>query len=196
MKLYLARHGQTDDNLPPTRFQGQRDSPLNAVGQEQAVGLAEAARRLRVEALYSSSLSRAKDTATTVADRLQLELTVDERLSEGWRGLWEGKLFEEVKRLEPEEFAAWMRPDPDFRFPGGESLGEHRERSLAAMADIAGRKRPTLVVCHGGTIRLVLLEARGQDLYEFHKLKVPNAEPIAMSDDELERVLEWRRMKV
>ena len=140
--ILLARHGETDDNVPPYRFQGQRDTPLNERGRAQARELAERVAALDppIASLWCSDLARARETAEIVGARIGLEPRADPRLREGWRGEWEGFLFEEIERRDPARYAAWRAPDADvgFRFPGGESLAEQQARVLAALADIAG----------------------------------------------------------
>jgi broad specificity phosphatase PhoE len=176
--ILLARHGQTDDNVPPLRFQGQRDTPLNDVGRAQARELAERVVALDppIAALWSSDLSRARETAEIVGARLEMEPRTDARLREGWRGDWEGRLFDDVARAEPDAFAAWRRAGAAFRFPGGEALGEQQARVLAALAEIEGRgELPALVVCHGGSIRTVLCARDPRGLDAFHTWELPNA---------------------
>jgi probable phosphoglycerate mutase len=175
--VLLARHGETDDNLPPLRVQGSRDTPLNATGRAQAAALAE---RMREEApplaaLYCSHLSRARETAEAVGVAVGLEPQVDPRWAEGWRGEWEGRLFVEIEREDPEGYAAWRRAGAGFRFPGGESLAEHSARVAAALADVARGPGPALVVCHGGSIRVALCARDPRGLDAFHEWEVPNA---------------------
>jgi broad specificity phosphatase PhoE len=173
--ILLARHGETDDNAPPARVQGWRDVPLNENGREQARALAEAARGEEIAALWSSTLGRAAETAEIVGDALGLEPRLDQRLRESNRGDWEGRLLEEIQRDEPGAWAAWRRAGEGFRFPGGESLREHRERVEAALDEIREGPRPALVICHGGTIRCAFAAARADGLDAFHELDVPNA---------------------
>ncbi|HKP89812.1 MAG TPA: histidine phosphatase family protein, partial [Thermoleophilaceae bacterium] len=101
--ILLARHGETDDNVPPLRFQGQRDTPLNDVGRAQARELAEriAALDPPIAALWCSDLSRARETAAIVGAELGLEPRVDGRLAESHRGAWEGRLIDDIAREEP-----------------------------------------------------------------------------------------------
>lgn len=173
--VLLARHGETDDNRPPLRVQGSRDTPLNATGRAQAAELAE---RLRLDGparLYSSALARARETAEIVGAVVGLQPVLDERLAEGHRGLWEGRLFEEIERDEPEAFAAWRRAGEGFRFPGGESLREHSDRVEAALDDIRGNgPDPAVVVCHGGSIRVALCARDPRGLEAFHEWEIPN----------------------
>lgn len=175
--ILLARHGETDDNLPPLRFQGFRDTPLNDTGRRQAHELAEkiAAEPDPIRSLWSSDLSRASETARIVGDRIGLEPRLDPRLREANRGRWEGYTFDEIERSEPEEFGAWMRAGPSWRFPGGESLQEQQDRVLAALRDVeATGELPALVVCHGGSIRVVLCSRDPRGLSAFHEFEIPN----------------------
>lgn len=201
--LLLARHGETDDNVPPLRFQGQRDTPLNERGRAQARELAEriAAHDPPIASLWCSDLSRARETAEIVGARIGLAPRSDPRLREGWRGEWEGFLFDEISASDPERYAAWRNPDAEvgFRFPGGESLAEQQARVLEALGEIAqaadggdaagaaeavfrpsvaASGRPTgdvtLVVCHGGSIRAVLCRDDPRGLAAFHTFEVPN----------------------
>jgi broad specificity phosphatase PhoE len=174
--ILLARHGETDDNVPPLRFQGRRDTPLNDTGRRQAAELAERLRGEPIASLWSSDLIRARETAEIVGAAHGLGAPrTDERLSEGRRGAWEGRLMDDVAREEPEDYARWRAADPDFRFPGGETLVELQQRVLAALEDIrAAGPLPALVVCHGGPIRAVLCHLRGTGLEAFHSWDVPN----------------------
>ena len=181
--LLLARHGQTDDNIEPIRAQGFRDTPLNDLGREQARALAArvAESGLQLGSLWCSDLSRAAETARTVGDRIGLEPRPDPRLREGNRGDWEGRLFIDIARDDPEGYAAWMRAGADFRFPGGESLQEHADRVWAALEDIrVAGPLPALVICHRGSIRTVLCRQDPRGLAAFHEYDVPNTGLVAL----------------
>jgi broad specificity phosphatase PhoE len=179
--LYLARHGETDDNREPIRVQGFTDTPLNDTGRRQAAELAARVEPLGVRSLWSSDLSRARETAQIVGDRLGLAVRLDRRLREANRGEWEGRLFIDIERESPECYAAWRGAGERFRFPGGESLGEQRERVLAALDDIRGAGEvPALVVCHGGTIRVALSARSPRGLDAFHEFEVPNVALVAL----------------
>jgi broad specificity phosphatase PhoE len=199
-RLLLARHGQTDDNLEPIRVQGFTDTPLNATGIQQAKALAERVAtgfvssstsspssspevevEMEVASLWSSDLSRALTTARIVGERIGLEPQIDARLREGDRGDWEGRLFVDIERDDPDGYAAWMRAGADFRFPGGESLKEHSDRVWAALSDIrASGPLPALVVCHRGSIRTVLCRFDPRGLDSFHEHDVPNTGVVAL----------------
>ncbi len=173
--ILLARHGETDDNVPPLRFQGRRDTPLNATGRAQALELAERVVGEGVAALYCSDLQRARATAEVVGRRVGLSPVEDARFAEAWRGEWEGRLFDDVARTDPEGFAAFRRAGAGFRFPGGESLREQMDRVVAALDDVKRQGAlPALVVCHGGAVRVALAHADLRGLDTFHEWDVPN----------------------
>ena len=175
--ILLARHGETDDNIPPLRFQGSRDTPLNDTGREQAYALAERVvlEHPELAALYSSQLSRARETAEIVGAAVGLEPVLDPRFAESFRGEWEGFLFPEIEERNPEGFAAFRRGGADFRFPGGESMQEHQDRVLAGIEDVRRTGvSPALIVCHGGSIRVALCAADGVGLDRFWSFEVPN----------------------
>jgi broad specificity phosphatase PhoE len=173
--LHLARHGQTDDNLEPIRVQGFSDTPLNETGRRQAAELAERVAPLGLVSLWSSDLSRARETAQIVGERIGVEVRLDARLREANRGEWEGRRFIDIEREQPQRYAAWRRAGDEFRFPGGESLREQLERVETALADVRGSgELPALVVCHGGSIRVALCARDPRGLDAFHDFEVPN----------------------
>ena len=173
--ILLVRHGETNDNLPPLRFQGSRDTPLNDTGRRQAAELAQRVADMGIVSLWSSDLSRASETAEIVGARIGLKARLDARLREANRGVWEGRLFEDVERDEPERYAQWMRAGESFRFPEGESLQDQSRRVRDALEDIHRTgELPALVVCHGGSIRVMLCRRDPRGLDAFHDFKIPN----------------------
>jgi broad specificity phosphatase PhoE len=173
--IQLVRHGETDDNARGV-VQGWLDTPLNDRGREQARALADELAGTGIASIYTSHLSRASETAAIIAAVLELEPIVDERLAESRRGSWEGRAIADIERTEPETWAAWRRGGAGFRFPGGgESLQEHQDRVLAALADVRKGELPALVVSHGGSIRAAVCAADPRGLDAFFSIPVPNA---------------------
>jgi broad specificity phosphatase PhoE len=159
-QLLLARHGATADNAAHLIL-GHRDPPLSEVGREQAAALAREARDAGVVGLWTSPLGRARHTAAIVGALVGVAPTVLPGLIESDRGAWEGQPFELIARESPQLFAAFVAADPDFAFPGGESLREQVRRTGEALDVIAGGPSPGLAVAHAGTIRAALI-ALGQ----------------------------------
>jgi broad specificity phosphatase PhoE len=174
--LFLARHGQTDDNVEPIRVQGFTDTPLNDTGRRQAAELAERVAPMGFVSMWSSDLERARETAEIVGDRIGLSVRLDPRLREANRGEWEGRRFIDIEREEPERYAAWRGAPAEFRFPGGESLRDQLDRVVATLSDVRrSGELPALVVCHGGSIRVALCARDPRGLAAFHEFRVPNA---------------------
>ena len=180
-EIWLARHGETDANAEG-RVQGSIDSPLNERGREQARALAREAAPLGIQALYTSQLQRARETAEIVGAELGLEPRVDARFAESWRGEWEGRLQHEIEDEDPEAWAASFGAGSEFRFPGGESLAEHGRRVDAGLADVARGPLPALVICHGGTIRRALAARLREGHGEFSTIRVPNGSLVRVTD--------------
>lgn len=169
MIIIMVRHGQTDWNLEK-RYQGHQDIPLNETGREQACNLALMLQQEPIEAVYSSDLSRARETAEIIAAPLSLSVDLDTRLREMSFGIWEGQTFTEIYRDYPHEFEEWFRHTSDFIVPGGESVNQVLERFQAFLADIASRHTGTVILLtHGGVIRSFLFNIRGQDPRELWK---------------------------
>jgi probable phosphoglycerate mutase len=179
--VLLARHGETDDNVPPLRFQGWRDTPLNETGRRQARQLARRVAGLGIVALFTSDLSRARETAEIVGAELKLEPLLDARLREANRGRWEGRLFDDVAEAEPERLATYLRAGAQWRFPGGESLQEQQDRVSACVEEIRhSALAPALAVCHGGSIRVMLCRSDPRGLAAFHDFQVPNTAMVSV----------------
>jgi broad specificity phosphatase PhoE len=155
--MYLARHGQTAYNAEG-RFQGQGAVPLNETGRAQAATLAEQALAYEFVALWCSPLLRARETADIVARRIGLTPREDARLMETDTGDWTDRSFADVQAEAPTEFARFKDGDPTFAFPGGESFAQQGVRVAGAFHDIKRAEAPTLVVCHGGVIRIALFQ--------------------------------------
>ena len=151
--LYAVRHGETKWNLAG-RQQGQLDSPLTKTGIEQAHALAGSLLGRGIEAIYSSDLRRAAQTAAIIDAKLDLGVTIDRRLRERHLGLMQGKTRSEFRDQYPEEFAALASRDPDYVPPGGESARQRLERTVACCTELAARHpgRRILIVTHGGVL--------------------------------------------
>jgi broad specificity phosphatase PhoE len=150
--ILLARHGETDWNVQ-RRVQGHSDRPLNETGRAQAVALAETLDGAQLDAIYSSDLARAYDTAQVVAERTGLAVTVLPELRERDFGTWEGLTDTEILERYPEaRSGSWG---------DAETKEEMADRVLAALRRIAAAHPGgcVLVVTHGGPVRSLLVES-------------------------------------
>ena len=158
----FIRHAQAADrdDRGQLRLSGQVDLPLTRRGRRQAKLLRHVAHRLRpVDALYTSTLRRAVETARPLAEALALEVRRWPSLREISCGRLDGQSIADVRTRYPRLWTANLaQADDDFRWPGGESYRSFRRRVLCAVRRIAhahagGR---VVVVTHAGVISQVL----------------------------------------
>ncbi len=152
MIFFLIRHGESLFNAQK-RIQGQLDVALTPLGRKQAAALAIALGSLDLDAIYSSPLIRAMQTAEPIAAAARLTIQTDDRLKEINAGVFEGVNWDEIDRRAPEAAIKWREHDPDFVIPGGESRRAVGARGRAALEAIraAGHRR-VAVIAHGGVL--------------------------------------------
>jgi broad specificity phosphatase PhoE len=174
--ILLARHGQSDWNASH-RWQGHADRPLTEKGRQQARALAERLAHVELDALYSSDLRRAADTAAEVALAQGLELQEVPALREVDVGSWSGLTRAEAEERFPEGVARWREGFPGW--DDGETYEEMTGRVLRAVLEIARRHEGgrALVVSHGGPIRALHAAALGLDVHTYRRMRPvePNA---------------------
>lgn len=161
MKLYCVRHGESTHNATG-RIQGQADIPLSEFGRRQGTAIASALSQLPIDALYSSPLRRAWETAEIIAQQLQLEIRCEERLKEIHAGIFQNRSRPELEAQYPAELARWVAGDPDFVIPGGESRRSLTERGAAAFRDIASAGHEHAVLVSHGRLLAVTIRALTQ----------------------------------
>jgi broad specificity phosphatase PhoE len=174
--ILIARHGESDWNRTK-RWQGHADRPLTERGREQARALAERLGHIELDAVYSSDLQRARDTAAVVAESQELELRIEPDLREVDVGSWSGLTRAEAEERFPEGFARWSAGFPGWE--DGETYDDMTKRVLAAVDRIATAHADerTLVVSHGGPIRAMHAAALELDIHAYRRLRPvePNA---------------------
>jgi broad specificity phosphatase PhoE len=165
--ILLARHGETDWNRDG-RWQGHSDTSLNERGRAQAHQLADELAE-QVDAVYSSDLARARETAEIVARRLGIEVQFDARLRERGFGSWEGLTHPEVEERDGEALARW-RDGKGHGAADAEPYDVFARRMERFLEDILERHpgERVLVISHGGSIRVVHALARGLDYVRDH----------------------------
>lgn len=158
MHLFLIRHGETDWNIE-RRIQGHTDTALNARGLEQSERLAaRLAAEERIDAMYSSSLSRARVTAEIIAKKIGVEPVFDERLIEKHLGELEGMSFAEIQENYPDIARQWSESTQEFSLPGEETPAILQKRVRAFLDEIKARHigSRVAIVSHGGTINMLV----------------------------------------
>lgn len=166
--VLLARHGETAWNRE-RRAQGWAPIPLNERGREQATALADyLTERYAIDRIRASDLDRAAETAQIVADGGFPHLKPE--LEPYWRerglGVYQGLTYEELSERFPAFALVGPRtPEPDARPDKGESLLDVKERVLNGWSDVTAGddNRTTVIVAHGGPIKLLLGHLKGLD---------------------------------
>ena len=163
--LLLARHGETDWNRAH-RWQGHADRPLTDRGRAQAGALAERLADIALDAVYSSDLRRARETAQAVARAHGLDVVELPELREVNVGSWQGLTRDEAETRFPHGFRRWFAGGTGWE--DGETYAEMSARVLAAVVRIATDHRGgrVLIVSHGGPIRAI----HGAAIVEAHEV--------------------------
>ncbi len=164
-RIIALRHGETTWNVD-TRIQGQLDIPLNATGEWQVARLGAALAGETLDAIYSSDLMRAFETALAVALPHGAVVVADHGLREREFGVFQGRTFAEIEATWPDQALRWRQRDPSFAPEGGESLLVFRGRVVAAASRLAALHpdQQIALVAHGGVMDVLYREATGQDL--------------------------------
>jgi broad specificity phosphatase PhoE len=153
----MLRHAQTEWNRA-LRYQGHIDVELSPFGRSQARLLTEVMSQEPLVAIYTSDLSRSRETAEIIAAPHGLVPVLMPELREASYGEWEGLTYAEV-RSRYAELVKLRRQDPlGFTPPGGESLGETARRIMAAARRVAEchASGKVAVVTHGGPLRVLV----------------------------------------
>lgn len=181
-KFCLVRHGQTDWNLEG-RYQGQSDIGLNAAGFLQAQSLAQRLADQHFDAIYSSDLARARETAQVIADLQHLSVQIEPRLREINQGEWEGVLVSDIKVRYTELWQKRKEDPANVRPPGGESVGELRTRVITAIDEIAGHypNGYILIVSHGLALATLLCQVQNVPIGMAYQHIPENANPAWIS---------------
>lgn len=156
MFFYLIRHGESQFNAEG-RIQGQLDVELSPAGRRQSLALAATLADKRIDAVFTSPLKRAAQTALPIAEALGLAPQTDERLREIHAGIFQGMLWREIEAAHPTAAANWLKHEPDFVVPGGESRRALMTRGTCALTYI--RTLPysaVAIVSHGGLLSAAL----------------------------------------
>ena len=159
--VVLIRHGETDWNLE-RRFRGRAPVPLNARGRREAELTAQrVVASWNIQAIYSSPVARAAETAEPLRRITGLPILVSEPFADLDYGIWQGQTIAQVALSHPDELETWLREPAAVRIPGGETLQEVQARAVSELAAIASRHpaEAVVIVSHTEVNRLVILAA-------------------------------------
>jgi broad specificity phosphatase PhoE len=173
LKLVLIRHAETLWNRE-RRYLGRQDPPLSETGRAQADAVGQLLAKEQIEAVWSSPLRRARETAEAIATLRGLTVRVDDQFGEMHFGQWEGLTSEEVSAKFPEMYRTWLDTPHLATVPNGETLSDVRGRALQGLSALrqAHDGGTVALVTHGVTGRILILEALGLGLDRIWSLQV------------------------
>ncbi len=172
---YLLRHGETASNSVG-QYAGRGTEPLLASGREQMARLARRLRGARIEAVWTSTVRRAVESAEILACELGLPVKLESRLDEMAMGPWEGLTEAEVAAQYPEAFRLWLQRPDRLQLDGRETLSQLARRVVPVLKSAATGPGPKLLVTHVAPIRVVTLETLGLPMRLYKSVKVGNAD--------------------
>ena len=174
-RLCIVRHGETDWNVEK-RIQGHTDIPLNANGRAQALAMAFNAGHHRFQAVYSSDLARAMETARYLAEREGHEVWPMAKLRERNYGLFQGLTAAEAKQRHPAEHARYIARDPEYDFETGEDMYAFVARVMDGLRRIIRHHegQTVLVASHSGVLDILYRKTTGRPLSTPRDFEIPN----------------------
>ena len=155
-EIILARHGETQWNVEEI-FRGRIDVELNETGIKQAELLAEHLSDSKIDAIYSSPLKRALQTAEIITDYHKLNIEVAPGLIDLDFGKWQGLPHQEVKDKYKELHTEWTNSPDKVKIPSGESLNDVRKRAIAVVDNVIARYERTVVLVSHRVVNKVLI---------------------------------------
>ncbi|MSQ33101.1 MAG: histidine phosphatase family protein [Dehalococcoidia bacterium] len=172
MRLILVRHGSTHFNEDGIVL-GRSDPPLTPTGLAQAQALAHSLRAEQVQAVYTSPLARARQTAQAIAAAFRLEPVLEPGLLELDVGDFDGLTFEQLRKDHPQFLERWAQDAGPLVMPGGESLQGLQARAWDAVQTMSQRHPQATVVAvtHNFAILVILCQALGVPLARFRRFK-------------------------
>lgn len=174
-RFYLIRHGETVWNKEK-RYQGWTDIELSENGQLQAELLGKRFQNLKIDAVYSSPLKRALETAQPVADAAGLSVVADEHFKEINFGLWEGGTVEQLTKKYGKEFSDFFESPFEYPFPGEGSFVHVAKRSMEGFQLLLKKHegQSIVIVSHGGLLRVLMITLMGMDISFYRKTWLNN----------------------
>lgn len=198
-EILIIRHGETPWNVE-RRVQGWHDVALNDNGRAQAKALGRHLALLQqkqehtLDALYSSDLTRARETAAVLDEALGIGMSLVQGVRERRYGVLEGLPFDRLHEHNPDAARIWAARDPDGAIEGAETLREFQDRVVSAINELASKhiNQRIAVVTHGGAMDIIWRQASGISLQDPQRARLLNASINRIGiDDNGWRMIQW-----
>lgn len=183
--IYIIRHGETDGNLTKYLQGCSKDNPLNAKGLAQAQKVMEFFKDKPLDAIYSSPLKRAQQTAAPLAESKGLKIHTVPGFKEISFGDWEGIEMAEIERRWASQMMLFFKQPSRLTIPGGRPFAEVQREAWTTFQNILekeGHGRQIAMVAHGGVIRLLMCAFLEMPLDRMWSLSVYNASVITINE--------------
>lgn len=168
MNIYITRHGETRWNTEG-RCQGSCDSNLTENGIKDAMRLGERVNDIRFDAIYSSPLKRALDTAKYIRGNKETKIIIDDNLKEINFGVWEGMTFDEIKENYPDQYnKVWNKPEL-YEPVDGETIQYLMKRVKKVLDEIikSNHNEDVLIVTHAFVLKAIFAIVKGYTIEHF-----------------------------
>ena len=176
-RIYLVRHGQTENNTHDGFNGCVSDQPLNKTGETMVARLTPVLAHVQLDAIYTSPLRRAVQTAEAVRGTREMELRLDPRLRETDFGRMDGMNWKEAKAKYPEACREWGRHPERFCAPGAvEGVREVSARVMSAFLQILreNRGKTVAIVAHGMVFALLTSKLVGYSVHDYRRTPMIN----------------------
>lgn len=197
-EFYLLRHGQTNSNIQGT-YLGHTDVPLNENGKQQAADAAEQFKKIALNAIYTSPLIRAVQTAQEVSRyHPKISVTMSYDVQERDYGVFDDLTQKQIQKQYPDQYQTWMRQWLTYQIPEGESAEDvHlRVKRFFERAIDAHMGQKILIVTHLGVARHMMSYLLGLDIQESWHFSLENGKYAHISvTDEKYGVLKGLNLK-
>ena len=174
MEIYILRHCESESNLTLTHFNGNLNGPLTKKGFKQAKILGKKLRNLKIDAIFTSTLIRSKETANAItkANKKRIPIIIDKRLDEISPGIFGGLSPKEIKEKYWGIYVQRKRDKFNHVIPGGESYKQVYRRVNSFMKDLLNNKKYSrvLIVTHTTTLKLFLHLVTRKNLKKIEKV--------------------------
>ena len=156
-RLIFVRHAEAEGNLNRV-FHGWTDSGITEKGHIQAKKAAQRLLDFNIDILYSSSMKRTVQTAQYIADIKNLPIIKTDKLKEINGGDWEGKRWDELPGLWPQQYDSWENRPHELIMPNGETMREFQKRLIDEVMYIIdnNKGKDVCIVTHGTAIRSLM----------------------------------------
>jgi probable phosphoglycerate mutase len=169
--VFLIRHAEAAGIDQQKRYIGQQDHDLSPLGIHQAEKLCRVFTSFPIEAVFTSDLVRAANTALPIARDHRCPLEKISEFRELNLGTWEGRTIQEIQVQHPAEYEQRGRDIANYRTPGGESFADLQKRALPAFIKVVGKTQGDIaIVAHAGVNRVILCHQMQRPLQELFSI--------------------------